>query len=102
MTQNALSRSSFARRSLLNAVGRSATLSERSNSDYFEPIEEQDPEVLAARERRWILSASKGDEDRFRSVLAERGMDSKFARDCVRDVRVRDPERLPSWASTLR
>ncbi|MBI4512282.1 MAG: type 2 lantipeptide synthetase LanM [Deltaproteobacteria bacterium] len=54
--------------------------------------------MVLERKGRWIASVSRGDERRFREILIARGLDPDRVHDYLRDVRIVDPKRLPSWA----
>ncbi|HEX4966374.1 MAG TPA: hypothetical protein VF173_36535 [Thermoanaerobaculia bacterium] len=86
------------RTALLDVVAGCATLAERLGDPGFAPLETQKPEVLAGRERRWREAAADGDPARFDALLASLDLDPGAARAALRDVRVRDPRRLPPWA----
>lgn len=89
------------RTAFLDVVARCATLAERLAGTDFEPLAEQDPEELAAREQRWREAAAEGDEERFAELLAAQGLNARAVRDSLREVRVRDPQRLPPWAEAF-
>lgn len=89
------------RKALLDVVARCATLDDRLQSTYFEPMAEQDPEVLESREQRWMEAAARGDREWFAELLGAQGLDPSAARDGLRDVRVKDPERVPPWAEAF-
>jgi type 2 lantibiotic biosynthesis protein LanM len=86
---------------LLDVVAKCATLAERLCSEHFAPLAEQDSKVLADRESRWEESAANGDAARFATLLATQGLDPRTARDCLRDVCVRDPLHQPPWADAF-
>jgi type 2 lantibiotic biosynthesis protein LanM len=86
------------RTALLDVVAYCATLAERLGDPGFVPLEPPEPEVLADRERRWRKAAADEDPARFDALLASLDLDLGAARDALRDVRVRDPRRLPPWA----
>jgi type 2 lantibiotic biosynthesis protein LanM len=86
---------------LLNVIARCATLPDRLRSGEFEPLEVQDSQVLADRERRWKEAAANGDTVQFATLLEAQGLDTHTVRSCVRDVRVTDHRRLPSWANAF-
>lgn len=87
--------------SLLDIVAKCATLAERRCSVHFAPLIEQDPQVLADREQRWEESAANGDAARLAALWTAQGLDPLSARDCLRDVQVRDSQYLPPWADSF-
>jgi type 2 lantibiotic biosynthesis protein LanM len=82
-------------------LAQAASPTERASGDYFQPLPQQDNDLIAMRETAWIKAVTNGDRALFDKLLAVRGLSAEDVRKRLGNVVLADFNRLPSWGEAL-
>ncbi len=87
---------------LIQIIERASTINERFSGDFIVDELEADSNIIDLRLQRWCQVVAQGNQEQFKKRLAWNKWDINTIRFALGQVKLLNPQRLPSWAKVVK